>query len=168
MPFKVEHTVSNGRSFIHLKNDEAFAATIIPSVGAMLHALTVKLEGKEFNLIDSYADGEISNETAGRWFKGVKLSPWPCRISAGRYNFKGETFKLDKMYKDGTAMHGLLFDESFNQVDEFADEVTASVVMRHSYAGSDAGYPFPYNCEVKFALHPGCLLEVETTLLNLG
>ena len=168
MSFRVEHTIFNGRSFIHLKNDEEFTATIIPSLGAMLHALKVNLDGKEFNLIDGDADGEISSETAGKWFKGVKLSPWPCRIAGGRYNFKGETFKLDKIFKDGSALHGLLFDEPFNQVDEFADEMTAAVVVRHSYEGTDAGYPFPYNCEVKFALHPGRLLEVETTLLNLS
>src|ERR1700730_15926194 len=133
MSFRVEHSLIKGRGFIHLKNDDAFTATIIPSVGAMLHALIIKMQGKYLNLVDSYPPEEVSNQTAGNWFKGVKLSPWPCRIPGGSYGFKGEVFKLKKMFHDGTALHGLLFDESFNLVDEFADDLTASVLLRHSY-----------------------------------
>ena len=168
MSFSVEHTTLNDRSFIHLKNDDAFSATIVPSVGAMLHALNVKWNGSDFNLIDSYDSSEISNESAGISFKGVKLSPWPCRIPNGKYQFAKKEHKLNKMFKDGTALHGLLFDQPFQLVDEFTNQESAGVVLRHDYEATDPGYPFTYQCEVKFAIHPGRLLELETTVLNLS
>jgi len=168
MSFTVEHTTLNDRSFIHLKNDDTFSATIVPSVGAMLHALNVKLNGTDFNVIDSYDPSEISIESAGNSFKGVKLSPWPCRIPNGKYKFANKEHKLSKMFKDGTALHGLLFDQPFELVDEVANEEKACVLLRHGYEAADPGYPFTYQCEVKFAIHPGRLLEVETTILNLS
>jgi aldose 1-epimerase len=168
MAFSVEHTVLNNRSFIHLKNDDVLAVTIVPSVGAMLQAMQIKLSGSDFNVIESDPLPEISAESAGVWFKGVKLSPWPCRIPNGKYKFGKREFKVNKMFKDGTALHGLLFDQAFQQVDEFANEDTAYVVLRHNYEGSDPGYPFIYQCDVKYALHPARLLEVETTVSNLS
>jgi aldose 1-epimerase len=168
MSFNVEHTTLNGRSFIHLKNDDAFSATIVPSVGAMLHALRVKWNEEDFNVIENDSPSEISSESAGVWFKGVKLSPWPCRIPKGKYRFGKKEFKLSRMFKDGTSLHGLLYDQPFQLVDEFINEDSAGIVLRYGYEGADPGYPFTYQCEVKYAIHPGRLLEVETTILNLS
>jgi len=166
MPFNVEHTIVNGRSFIHLKHDDVFTATIVPSVGAMLHAIQLQLSGQEMNVIDSYPAEEVSATAAADWFKGVKLSPWPCRIPNGEYKFAGKKFKLNKMFRDGTALHGLLFDQPFDIADEFADEETASVLLTNSYNGTDSGYPFHYECEVRYSVFKNNKLEVETTISN--
>ena len=168
MAFTIEHTTINDRLFIHLKNDDSFAATVVPSVGAMLHALTLKSNGEDINVIDSYNPSEITNDSPGNGFKGVKLSPWPCRIPDGKYKIAKKEFKLSRMFKDGTALHGLLFDRPFELVDEFANEEKACVLLRHGYEADDPGYPFTYQCEVKFILHPGRLLELETKVLNLS
>ncbi len=168
MPFKVEHSTSNGLSLIHLKNNDVFTATIVPSVGAMLHELVVKVNGSDFNVIDSYEPSSLSAGVAANWFKGVKLSPWPCRIRNGKYRFGKKEYKIDKMFSDGTALHGLLFDQPFELVDEFENEEAASVIVRNGYEATDAGYPFTYQCEIKYTLHPRRLLEVETTVLNLS
>ena len=168
MAFSIEHTTVNDRDFIHLKDDGAFAATVVPSVGAMLHALHLNAQGEDLNLIDSYNPGELTNESALNGFKGVKLSPWPCRIPGGKYKFSKKEFKLSKIFKDGTALHGLLFDQPFELVDELVNEDKACILLRHGYEAEDPGYPFTYQCEVKFALHPRRLLELETTILNLS
>jgi aldose 1-epimerase len=168
MPFKVEHSIVNNRSLVHLRNGDIFTATIIPSVGAMLHEMIVPLDGTNYNIIDSYPTVDVSGEAAADWFKGVKLSPWPCRIPDGEYRFDKKNFKLKKTYRDGTALHGLLFDQPFEVVDEFANEETAYLILRHTYQAIDPGYPFFYDCEVKFTIHPGRLLEVESTISNLN
>jgi len=168
MAFAIEHTSINGQSFIHLKNDEAVSVTIVPTVGAMLHAFHVKWNEKDFNVIDSYNSTEITSDSPADWFKGVKLSPWPCRIAGGKYKFGKKEFKLSKLFRDGTALHGLLFDQPFELVDELANEEKACVFLRHAYEGSDPGYPFMYQCDVKYVLHPGRLLELETTIHNLS
>jgi len=166
--FTVEHTTINDRSFIHLKDDDTFVATVVPSVGAMLHALNLKWDGQDYNVIDSYSASEITNNSPSEAFKGVKLSPWPCRIPGGQYKFGKKEYKLRKMFKDGSALHGLLFDQPFELVDEFANEEKACVLLRHGYEAEDPGYPFTYQCEVKFVLHPRRLLEIETKVLNLS
>jgi aldose 1-epimerase len=167
-PFTIEHTVVNNNSFIHLKNGDSFTATIVPSVGAMLHQLKVKMNDDDFNLIDNYSTSEITPEAAGNWFKGVKLSPWPCRIPDGKYRFRKKEYAIQKMFKDGTALHGLLYDQPFQLVDESSNEETAWILLRCGYEATDAGYPFPYDCEVKYAIHTRSLLEVETKIHNLG
>jgi len=168
MSFKVEHTSINNRSFVHLRNDAGFTATIVPSVGAMLHELIVPLNGEHVNIIDSYPSPDVSAEAAADWFKGVKLSPWPCRIPDGIYKFGNKNFKLQKMFRDGTALHGLLFDQPFELVDEFADEDSASILLRNTYDANDAGYPLQYECDVRFTVSGKRRLEVETTLYNLS
>ena len=134
----------------------------------MLHALIAKFNGQELNVIDSYPTEEISSASAADWFKGVKLSPWPCRIPGGKYKFGDKQFKLDKLFRDGTALHGLLFDQPFELVDEFANDEEASIVIRNLYDGTDPGYPFQYECEVKYAISKNRKLEVETTVFNHG
>jgi aldose 1-epimerase len=167
MSFKVDHTTINDRAFIHLKNDSGFTATIVPSVGAMLHELIVPVNGERMNLIDSYPSRDISAESATDWFKGVKLSPWPCRIPGGVYKFANKKFQLQKMFRDGTALHGLLFDRPFDLVDEFADDDSASITLKNTYNGDDPGYPFSYECEVTYEITGKNKLKVETSLYNL-
>jgi len=168
MAFSVEHITVRSRPYIKLHNAEDFHVTIIPSLGAMLHAMEVPLNGSSLNLIDSYDDAEISEEAIATSFKGVKLSPWPCRIADGKYKFDKKDFTISKRFKDGSALHGLLFDQPFQYVDEYATEDTAWVLLRNGYEGTDPGYPYIYQCDVKYALHPGRLLEIETTIHNLS
>jgi aldose 1-epimerase len=40
--------------------------------------------------------------------------------------------------------------------------------MYHTYRGDDAGYPFPYRCEVQYSLQPGSQLNITTTISNLS
>jgi aldose 1-epimerase len=100
-----------------------------------------------------------------RSFKGPKLSPFPCRIPDGRYRFEGEEYRLPHLFPDGTAIHGLLYDKPFRVVEENADGA-AMVAMEYDYNKYDPGYPFRYQCSVRYELHPGSILEVITTLTN--
>ena len=168
MAFSVEHITVRSRPYIKLHNDDNFHVTIIPSLGAMLHGMEFPLNGGSFNVIDSYDESEISEEAVGTSFKGVKLSPWPCRIADGKYKFDKKEFTINKRFKDGSALHGLLFDQPFQFVNEYSSEDTAWVLMRNGYEGTDPGYPYIYQCDVKYAIHPGRLLEVETTIENLS
>lgn len=167
MAFQINRSEISKHTFISLKDDENFTATIIPARGAMLHELKIVEPGLEFNFIDSISTQELLAES-NEWFKGVKLSPWPCRIPDGAYTFSEHSFHLSKLFTDGSALHGLLYDQPFKIVEEFADDQTASVRLRHHYLPEDEGYPFEYNCEVRFALHPDHILEIETTVTNLS
>jgi len=166
MPFTVTNSIADRTTLVHLKH-EGTAATIIPSAGAMLHAFTIQTSDGLRNLIDSYP-ADLAVDSTGDWFKGVKLSPWPCRIPSGVFEFEGTEYKLSKLFRDGTALHGLLFDQPFSVLEELSDESCATVVLQHEYFGEDPGYPFSYLCVVKYVLRAGNELEIETTIRNLS
>jgi aldose 1-epimerase len=168
MSFQVSRSVKNNNTLIHLSdNNHSTNISVVPGAGALLHSFTINVDGKPFNIIENYPLDKPVSKQVTHYFRSVKLSPWPCRLADGRYRFRGQDLQIQKMYSDGTALHGLLYDQAFNVVDEFADDTSASVLLKHHYAGADAGYPFEYNCEVKYTLHPNALLEVETTVTNI-
>lgn len=169
MAFQVSRTEHNHTALIELSdNNHSTKISVIPAVGAMLHEFIIPLGSEQFNIIDNYALDVPPQQQVTHYFKSVKLSPWVCRMAGGRYNFKSTAYQSAKMYQDGTALHGLLFDQPFAVEAEHADERSASVVLSHEYKCYDPGYPFPYRCSVRYTLHPQNMLEVETTVTNLS
>ncbi len=142
---------------------------LVPGCGAMLHALKVYKGAAYHNLVDSYTDKHNFSEaaeTAG--FKGLKLSPFPCRIKNARYDFEGRKYHLQSFTNGGDAMHGILYNKPFVVADSVAGNEKASVTLAYDYTGSDTGYPFPYRCEVVYTLEKGNRLSIATTILNTG
>jgi aldose 1-epimerase len=168
MPFHVSRTVLNNNTLIHLRDsDHSTGITIVPAAGALLHEFIIPVNGEPFNIIENYPVDKPIREQITYFFRSAKLSPWPCRLAGGRYSFNNENLQVQRLFVDGSAIHGLLFDQVFNVVDEFADDNSASVLLKHTYSGYDEGYPFQFSCEVKYTLHPDALLELETTITNL-
>ena len=167
MPFQVSRSVLNNITLLHLSdNNRSTRVSIIPDAGALLHEFIIQVNGQPFNIIENYPLDRPVQDQVTHYFRSVKLSPWVCRLANGRYNFNGN-FQIEKMYSDGTALHGLLFDQAFNMVEESTTETSATVVLKHDYIGYDAGYPFKYNCQVKYTLHADNDLEIETMVTNL-
>lgn len=169
MAFHVSRTEQNNTALIHLSdNNHSTNISVIPSVGAMLHEFIVPVNNEPFNIIDNYNLDTPPLEQVTNYFKSVKLSPWVCRLADGRYNFRGASYQSNKLYADGTALHGLLFDQPFDVEAEFADEHSATVRLTHEYKGYDPGYPFRYRCQVRYTLHHESMLEAETIITNLS
>jgi aldose 1-epimerase len=167
MNFSIRHVKENGLELVKL-TDENNGTTIalLPGYGATLQAFVIRQkDGSFFNVIDSYSDGAELKKEMARSFKGPKLSPFPCRIPDGRYHFEGEEYRFRHLFPDGTAIHGLLYDKPFRVVEENADGA-AMVAMEYDYNNDDPGYPFRYQCSVRYELHPGSILEVITTVTN--
>jgi aldose 1-epimerase len=68
------------------------------------------------------------------------------------------------MFGDGTALHGLLYDQPFT----VEHESSSSIELKHEYKGYDPGFPFHYTCRVKYTLHEQGRLQVQTTITNDG
>jgi len=168
MSFSTSRITENELSILRLQ-DKATGTiiSVLPEFGASLHGFEIPLNGALYNIIDNFSSREDLQQNLGRWYKSSKLSPFPCRIPGGRYEYAGEKFEFEKKFFDGSAIHGLLYDKSFNMLNLFADDRQASVALRYHYQREDPGYPFEYVCEVRYTLHPQRRLLVETTLLNL-
>jgi aldose 1-epimerase len=169
MPFAIRHVQQLGLDLINIEDESnGTFVSLLPGFGATLHGFMVRVAGGAlFNIIDSYADREEVNREIGRSFKGPKLSPFPCRIREGKYCFEAETYTFSRLFGDGSAIHGLIYDKPFSILDEATSEHSGTVVLEYSYRKDDPGYPFDYDCQVRYVLHPDNVLEVSTSVTNM-
>ena len=142
-------------------------ASILPSCGGILHEFIIDQKGKRLNVIDHYADGEdFKNNVTTNGFKGCKLSPFACRIDEANYRFAEKNYTIEKFLLNGSALHGLLYDASFYVMETFADDEKATVLLQFQYRGSDKGYPFHYDCRIRYTLQTNNELTILTTVIN--
>lgn len=129
--------------------------------GAALNYWQVTLEeGGVLPLIHGYTDHVIP-EHIPKYYRGAKLSPFPCRINQGRYTFKGKTYQLP-VGDDGHALHGLLANVDF----DWEETEPGEVVLSYTYDGSEPGYPFPYKIRITYQIKKRRLL-VQTDIESL-
>jgi aldose 1-epimerase len=166
--FSTSSSTEDGFDKVFLK-DEATGtiATVVPSCGAILQSFTIVKDGKEFNVIESYesADDFRKNVTS-KGFLGAKLSPFVCRLNKGKYSFEGREYTIEKYFNGNHALHGILYDQPFRIIEQGADQKKTSVSMMHEYRGIDGGYPFFYDCLVKYELEKENRLNVITEVTN--
>lgn len=169
MSFLIRHTQEHGLDLVNIEDESnGTVVSLLPGFGAILHAFTVRTAvGSVFNIIDGYPDLATVKREIARSYKGPKLSPFPCRIRDGSYQFEGKTYRFPRLFGDGTAIHGLLFDKPFSLLEEATDDHSGTIVLEYSYKKEDPGYPFEYDCQVRYTLHPDSVLEVVTSVTNL-
>jgi aldose 1-epimerase len=170
MSFLIRHTQERGLDLINIEDESnGTVISLLPGFGAALHAFTVRTpDGSAFNIIDSYSDVDELKRELARSFKASKLSPFPCRIRDGKYEFEGKTYQFNRLFGDGTAIHGLIYDKPFSILEEATSDHSCMVVLEHSYKKDDPGYPFEYDCQVRYILHSDSVLEVVTSVTNHG
>jgi aldose 1-epimerase len=169
MSFSIRHITRQELELITI-TDEATGTevAVLPGFGATLQAFHIRQkDGSRFNVIDSYKDGGELKRELSRSFKGPKLSPFPCRIPDGVYHFGEKKYKFGHLFPDGTAIHGLLYDKPFTVLEEATDAGEGMVLLEYGYRSNDPGYPFNYNCQVRYILRGSGELEVATTVTNL-
>ncbi len=154
---------------IVLLKDESSGTTVevIPACGAILHGFAVLQNGKAINVIDSYASKEeFAEEFEALGFKSAKLSPFVCRLRNGEYKYGEKQYHVNKFYLGENAIHGLIYDEPFKVINQGASDSKAFIEMMHEYRGKDPGYPFSFDCKVRYELSYGNQLSVQTTVIN--
>jgi aldose 1-epimerase len=168
MSFSVTRITQNGLSLVRLQDNATNTIiTILPEYGALLHGFEIPVDGEYLNIIDNYSGREDVEQNLAISYKSSKLSPFVCRLRNGKYTIDDEEFEISKKFKDGNAIHGLLYNKPFKIVDSFADDTQANVTLKYHFKREDPGYPYDYVCEVRYTLLPQSILQVETVLLNL-
>lgn len=155
---------------VTLRNTVSGAEAEIYGFGGLLNAFRIPVHGQMVNAIEGFASvaDAVINITHG--FKSAKLSPYVCRLNEGSYVFENQSFKVNGFYMSGHAIHGLLYNQSFDIVDTSNDDTQAAVTLQYQYEGSDAGYPFPFTMQVQWQLSTdqssGNRLTVVTRFTN--
>ncbi len=166
--FSIDHIEENGFKKIRLTDNTANCfAEIIPGCAVMLHNFSITVDGILFNVISSYiSKKEFDEQVTQKGFRGLKLSPFVCRIDKGKYSFGEKEYVIEKFYHSENALHGELFDKAFKVIDETSNKDFASVTMSYSYQQEDPGFPFFYDCQVEWKLSLNGHLTAITTCTN--
>lgn len=167
--FSISNISRNGFEIIRLTDESnGTHAEVIPACGGILHAFVINNREEMMNVVDSYSSKEdFEKHVTSKGFLGCKLSPFVCRINKGKYEFDDKQYAVSKFFDvNNNALHGMLYDSTFNVVQSEADAQKAIVKMSYAYSREDAGYPFNYECVVKYELHSGNMLHVITEVTN--
>lgn len=166
--FSVETKNEHGFDIVVLSDTTSgCSAEIVPSCGAILHAFKIPHGSRVLNIIDQYNDKqEFDNSVEAKGFKSCKLSPFVCRMKEGRYKFGEKEYKIEKFYLGKHALHGLIYDASFDIVKLDAGVEKASAELLFSYQGTDKGFPFKYDCRVIYELQKDNTLSITTIIKN--
>lgn len=149
--------------------DDSFGARaeIIPQCGGILHLFGTTINGSFSNVIESYeSEPEFADNVAAKGFRGCKLSPFVCRLKNAAYTFGQNSYTIEKFLLGPNALHGILYDAFFTVTDETSSAESCGITLLHQYKGSDAGFPFNYDCQIAYVLTVGSKLIVETKIIN--
>ncbi|RYF91221.1 MAG: aldose 1-epimerase [Chitinophagaceae bacterium] len=149
----------------HIGSDTQIA--VAPACGASLYHFKVKTAEGMLNCIDNFGSKEVfetSFEATG--FKGAKLAPFVCRLRHGQYHYGKKDYHIKHFYLGEHAIHGLVYDAPFEITAQQTDDDMAMVEMMHYYRGADAGYPFSFDCKVRYELNAQNSVVITTTITN--
>jgi len=167
MPFRV---IEEAGLFpvIHLIDEESGITVEIYSQGALLNAFTIKQNGRSYNVIDGFTSPQdaVDNITAG--FKSARLSPFVCRVTAGKYKFGGHEHTINKFFLGEEAIHGLLYDAPFIVTAKWAGDKEAFVTLEYDYEKQDEGFPFNFHSKIIYTLRSDGRLSITSEITNTG
>lgn len=127
--------------------------SIIPTHGGNLHELVLQ---KENILHDILYKNSTKKELTGsnrNFYRGAKLSPFPNRIDKGEYAAEGIMYALPKNDNNVHALHGLLWNKSFEIETKETSLEYAELRLCYAYKKESEGYPFSYDINITYQLH---------------
>jgi aldose 1-epimerase len=129
---------------------------------ATVTELGAGLRGLKFgdvSLVTGFDADELPPHSAGQL-----LTPWPNRVSGGRYTFEGEDHQLALSEPArGNAIHGLTRWAPWARTEHDRDEVTLQCLPH-----GQQGYPFAVQVDVTYRLNAESGLHVTVTATNKG
>jgi len=169
MRFQVSHHPEEGWHRIRLHDSHTgCSADIIPEAGAILNAFSIPTTQGICNVMDGFSSFADWKNRIEKGFHSAKLSPFVCRLKGSSFEWHGRTLSIQKFLLNGTAIHGILYDAPFQVIEEGIHEDFAEVELKYAYRGDVAGFPFPYDCLIRYRLEDQQTLLVSTVVHNRG
>lgn len=169
MSFTIHQLHQDGLDITEIKNNKnASRVQILPSSGALWHGWIIRHQNEDLNLLNHYKDKSDLQSNLSDSYKNAKLNPFACRIPEGKYSFQGKEYEFARKFKDGSAIHGLLFNQPFEQERITQNDEQASVSFHYGYRKDDPGFPFDYDCTITYTLHSNNEVSLETKVRNIG
>ena len=150
--FRINHIVSteNNQKYLELlSSNKSSFAKIHLGQGGSLQSLIIN----EHELIK-----DMSPMTYEYTYASAILFPFANRIKDGCYEFEGNTYQFDINEPDNNnALHGLVYNKTFEVVREDTTETSASVKLVYHENNKCNGFPYTYAIYLEYVL-------TETTL----
>lgn len=168
--FSITEQRQNGFYKIIISNKKkSCQVEILPDFGAILNAFILTNKNEAINIIDGYQTvNEFLEGCELNGFKSAKLSPFICRLKNGSYRIKKKEYKTSGFYHGQHALHGLLYRCAFKLIKTKKLKNSAYAVLQYKYRQDDKGFPFCYNCTIKYELKQKNKFTITTTVSNKG
>jgi aldose 1-epimerase len=167
LTFHCNRIQQNGWEEIILFDEATGAkATIIPSAGGILNVFETNHQGRSINIIDGFIDAEDWKKNVNNGHKGSKLSPYVCRLYNSTYHWEGQDYTTEGFKLNGHAIHGLLHAVPHEVMIAEASAFMAECKLLYRYKGTDSGYPFAFDMNIRYRLEAGSRLTIITTVHN--
>ena len=155
---KPQHNSNNNIEAIELENaNKTSYAKILLNLGASLQEL--KLGNKI--LIEDLTPLDYKNTYASSI-----LFPFANRIKDGEYTFNNETFSFPVNEPgNNNALHGLVFDKTFEIVKQEVTEHQASLTLVYNETLESKGFPYTYNIQLEYILKD-TTLDLNVSITN--
>lgn len=167
LSFYCDRIHRNGWEEIVLRDDTTgFSATIIPSAGGILNSMIITQDGRQIQLVDGFRDAADWKATHTNGFKSAKLSPFACRLNKASYTWQGQEYTIEKFKLDGHAIHGILYDAPHEVMIAEASAFMAECKLLYRYKGTDPGFPFAFDMNIRYRLEGASRITIITTVHN--
>ena len=167
LSFYCDRIHRNGWEEIVLRDETTgFSATIIPSAGGILNSLIITQGNSKIELIDGFNDKDDWRLNHAHWFKSAKLSPFACRLNNATYTWHGKEYSVEKNKINGHAIHGILYDVQHEVMIAEASAFMAECKLLYRYKGTDPGFPFAFDMNIRYRLEGASRLTIITTVHN--
>ncbi|WP_299551461.1 aldose 1-epimerase [Seonamhaeicola sp.] len=94
------------------------------------------------------------------------LFPFANRIKDGKYAFNGKEFQFEANQKEeNNALHGLVYNKTFEVINSKADAGSASVTLEYNETNESIGFPYTYAIRLEYSFSKEDF-ELKVTVKN--
>ena len=166
MNFEIRKKEVNGETIITLADLTNDTTVELFSFGSLLNSFIVKTAQGKKELVDGFSSIEAATAEMTPAFKSAFLSPFTCRMNKGEFQHAGESYQVEKFFLPPHAIHGLVFDASFQLAELDTHPDYCSATFTYTYNKEDKGYPFQYHISNCWKLTYHNELSVTTTVTH--
>ncbi len=165
--FSCEWRVHAGTTVAVLRDQAAGSEVwVAPGLGNACLRFLVRIDGTPWHVLAEPPSEPAFREETTRYGIPI-LYPWPNRIHAGRFTFRGREHQIPPNSPGGHANHGLVRDQRWEVSASGGDSDGAFVRALAETGGGSSGYPYRSVLAIEHRLN-GTTLDVRAEATNLG
>lgn len=164
-----KYSIAENDGLFTLQSPNDYQVRVAPQSGFNAFSFRIPHHGEQLRvLVEPENDEKL--HSGGFSFGYPILWPFANRIRDGEYSFEGQDYQLDINFQDGNAIHGLVYNRTWNVVEQGADEKSAWISAQFD-TRLDADvlrqYPFEAVITATYRLQNERLI-LETKIENVG